>query len=158
MNSENAQINSSGRRSLKTTGLVLLVVAVAAAVLGTSVAFAAAPAARTSIHPSSTSVDLEGVVGQFNATNCDQTYPSTAYSVTLVTTGGDAPYCLVTLEVSGIGHALVAAGTANGAGDDTVVVQYPTSGFSYQVYNAGTDIVGQLGAGYVSFSILKVTR
>lgn len=137
----------------------IVVAAMSAGIVGTSVALAATPAAHTatkgSVAPETLS-DLKGVVGEFNGTTCAQVFPSVSYSVSLVTTGGDSPYCQVALAHH-FGGAVTTA-TSYGAGAFTVVVQgatYPD--LDFQIWNANVNMTGQLGAGYVSFITAKPT-
>ncbi len=91
------------------------------------------------------------IAGSFDASNCTQETASSAYTVTLVTTGPAAPYCKVALNGLG-GPFPVVPATSFGASFPAVVTTQGASGLDFQVWDlAGTNETGQPGAGYVDF-------
>ena len=157
---EHSKAPDSRRRRMLAAAWVL-VAALSAATVGTSVALAATPASHTATQKGTapaTLSDLQGIAGEFNATTCDQVDASTAYSISLVTTGNDAPYCQVALPKKLRDFPVATANASLSYSGFSVVIQADTfPDLDFQVWNAGTNITGQGGAGYVQFIATKHT-
>ena len=157
--SERSKTADTRRRRLIAAGWIVAV-AVLVGTVGTSVALAATPSRQVTINTNvapDTLSDLKGIAGEFNATTCAQVDSSAAYSISLVTTGGGAPYCQV-VPTSHIGTPVATANSALAYSGFSVVIQansYPD--IDFQVWNGGTNLTGQSGASYVQFIITKAT-
>jgi hypothetical protein len=157
--SEHSKPSGPRRRRMLAAAWVLAA-ALLAATVGTSVALAATPASQTSTRPGVVPdklSDIKAIAGQFNATSCAQVWTSAAYSISLVSTGSDAPYCQV-VPTSHIGIPIATANSALAFSGFSVVIQADTfPDIDFQVWNAGTNMTGQSGAGYVQFIVTKAT-
>ena len=158
--SEHSKAPDSHRRRMLAIAWVLIA-ALLAATVGTSVALAATPIGHVATQKtaaSETLSDLEGVAGEFNATTCAQVDSSTAYSISLVTTGNDSPYCQVVLPKKLRDLPVATATSSLAYSGFSVVIQADTfPDLDFQVWNAGSNITGQGGAGYVQFIAAKST-
>jgi hypothetical protein len=152
----------SGAHRRRTFAVAIVAVALlAGTTVGTSVALAATPAGHTATPrgaaPEALS-DLEGIAGEFNATSCQQVDPSSAYSISLVTTGDDAPYCKVALHGLGRSTPIATAVSYGPYSGFSVVIQGATPPrLDFQVWNSGSNLTGGSGAGLVMFIATKPT-
>jgi hypothetical protein len=157
---ENSQASRAHRR--RTFAVAIVAVALlAGTTVGTSVALAATPAGHLATPrgaaPAALS-DLEGIAGEFNATSCTQVDSSSAYSISLVTTGNDAPYCKVALRGLGGTTPIATALSYGPYSGFSVVIQGATPPhLDFQVWNSGSNLTGASGAGYVMFIATKPT-